>query len=205
MWTKACNDSWEFIKNAIILDPCLVRFDPCKRIYIRTNYCNKGMGAVVLQPASDPISMAAMMREMQGGPCEFMKQSLDSLEQPVLRPSAFIIRYKGYEYRLHSYLGEAYAGNYGLHKFEHYWWGSRSTWITDSHAICFILTYDGTNGPLCRLQMRIMMIHCNMCACVLDLRSQAALLNYAIPAMPEPPSREPVATVTYRCLSLPLA
>ena len=36
----------------------------------------------------------------------------------------------------------------------------------------------------------------NSGVCVLDLRSQAALLNYAILAMPEPPSREPVATVT---------
>ena len=63
MWSKEVNDAWEFIKNAIISDPVLVRFDYRKRIYTRTDYCNAGMGTVALQPASDPISMAAMIRE----------------------------------------------------------------------------------------------------------------------------------------------
>ena len=107
--------------------------------------------------------MAAMMREQRGGPCEFMRQPLSDDNRPVLCPLAFASRRcKGYETRLHSYSGEGFAGDWGLHKFEHYWWGSRSTWITDSHAIRFILTYNGTNGPLCRLQMRIMMIHCDI-------------------------------------------
>ena len=35
----------------------------------------------------------------------------------------------------------------------------RNTWATDQYALVFLINYDGDNGPICRLQMRIMIIH----------------------------------------------
>ena len=46
-----------------------------------------------------------------------------------------------------------------MSKCSHYMWGIRNTWITDANTMRFLLSYAGTNGPLCRLQMRVMM-HC---------------------------------------------
>ena len=44
-------------------------------------------------------------------------------------------------------------------KCKHFLWGISNSWITGSYAMRFILSYDGTNGPLCRLQMRLCMLH----------------------------------------------
>ena len=38
----------------------------------------------------------------------------------------------------------------------------RNTWATDQYALVFLINYDGENGPICRLQMRIMMMHVNI-------------------------------------------
>ena len=59
--------------EAIVSDPVLVRWDHRKRFYLQTDFCAKGMGFVGMQPASDALSMAAMFREIDGGPCKFMR------------------------------------------------------------------------------------------------------------------------------------
>ena len=41
----------------------------------------------------------------------------------------------------------------------HYLWGMRNTWATHQYALVFLINYDGDNGPICRLKMRIMMMH----------------------------------------------
>ena len=41
-------------------------------------------------------------------------------------------------------------------KCSHYTWGGRNTWIADQYALVFLLTYDGDNAPVRRLQMRVM-------------------------------------------------
>ena len=158
MWTEECASSWQFICTAILADPCLAWYDSRKRCYVRTDFCKDGFGFVCLQPADDAVSLAAMRREMAGGTCEFMRDNKKTSGQ--LRPIAFgSRRCKGYERRLHSHLGEGFAGDFGLQKCQHYLWGIRNSWITDSYAMRFILSYDGTNGPLCRLQMRLCMLH----------------------------------------------
>jgi hypothetical protein len=57
---------------------------------------------------------------------------------------------------LHSYLGEAYAGNYGITKLRIYCWGATFTWVTDCYAVWFILSYDGNNPAVLCVQMRLM-------------------------------------------------
>ena len=75
------------------------------------------MGFVGMQSARDPISMAAIRRKIEGGPCEFLMDPPKdgAFEKSRLKPIYFgSRRYKGYETKLHSYLGEAYAGDWGL-------------------------------------------------------------------------------------------
>ena len=59
--------------EAITDDPVLVCWDSRKKYYIQTDYSNLGMGFVGMQPANDAVSLAAIIREMDDGPCKFMR------------------------------------------------------------------------------------------------------------------------------------
>ena len=58
--------------------------------------------------------------------------------------------------RLHSHLGEAFALDYAINKCRHMAFGQRFVCVTDCYALKFILSYDGKNPALLRLQMRFM-------------------------------------------------
>ena len=93
------------------------------------------MGFVCMQPDNDDVLMAAMIREMDGCDCKLMGDPPKDMPNPImpsLNPFCFgSRRCKGYETKLHSYLGEGFAGDYGLIKFSHYLWGMRNIWATD--------------------------------------------------------------------------
>jgi hypothetical protein len=75
----------------------------------------------------------------------------------VLHPVAFgSCRMRGNEKRLHSYLGEGFAGDWAINKVWHMCFGRRFVWVTDCYAVKFILSYDGLNPAILRLQMRLM-------------------------------------------------
>ena len=75
----------------------------------------------------------------------------------TLRPVAFGGRKcRGNEVRLHSHLGEGFAGDWAINKCRHMLFGQRFVWVTDCYAIRFILSYDGNNPAISRLQMRLM-------------------------------------------------
>jgi hypothetical protein len=63
-------------------------------------------------------------------------------------------RTRGNEIRLHSHLGEGFAGDWAINKCRHMCFGKRFVWVTDCFAIKFILSYDGKNPAILRLQMR---------------------------------------------------
>lgn len=160
LFDKEAADEWEDIKHAILSDPCLRRFDYKKRLYLRTDFCALGFGYAACQPGSDQPSLDAMMREMAGGECEFLKEENKHL---TLHPVALGARTaRGREGKLHSYLGEAFAGDWARNKCRHMCFGQRYTWITDCYGIRFILTYDGPNPAVQRVQMRIMCDDCDV-------------------------------------------
>jgi hypothetical protein len=67
----------------------------------------------------------------------------------VLGPVAFgSQRCQGNEIRLHSHLGEGFAGHWAINKNRHYLFGTRFVWVTDCYAIRFILSYDGNNPAI---------------------------------------------------------
>ena len=139
--------------DAICSDPCIARFDYSKRSYLLTDFSSLGFGYDLCQPdGNDPASMAAMQLEIAGGECQFLlpKSTLK------LRSTGFGSRTtRGRENMLHSHLGEGFALDWAIHKNRHKLWGTRFTSITDCYALRFILSYDGPNAVLLRLQMRI--------------------------------------------------
>ncbi len=108
---------------------------------------------VTCQPADNDVSLAAMHRCMRGDGFDFMTKTLSA----VLHPVAFgCRRTRGNEAKLHSHLGEGFAGDWAINKNRHMSFGQRFTWVTDCYAIKFILSYDGRNPSILRLQMWFM-------------------------------------------------
>ena len=151
-WTTVHEAEMADMKTAILDDPCLKRYDHTKRLYLRTDFSSHGMGYAACQPGDDEPSILAMQREMAGSDCEFMRPN----SLLVLHPVAFASRKnRGYELKLHSHLGEGFAGDWAMNRCRHFVLGQRFTWFTDCYAIKFILSYDGPSPVLLRLQMRL--------------------------------------------------
>jgi hypothetical protein len=141
------------IKNAILSDPCILRFDYRKLIMLHTDFSCLGFGWVLCQPGDDIESNKAIDAYRNGKGFSFMTH--ESLA--TLRPVCFGGRKtKGNEVRLHSHLGEIFAGDYGMNKCRHMLFGQHFVWVTDCYAAKFVLTYEGPNPAILRLQMRLM-------------------------------------------------
>ena len=153
LWTDAAQAAWDTIKDGILSDPCLQRYDSRTLTVIRTDFSSAGFGYVVCQPANDDASIAAMHKCMNGQGFDFMSKN----SKAVLKPVAFgSRRTRGNESHLHSHLGEGFAGDWAINKCRHLCFGQRFVWVTDCYAIKFILSYDGGNPAILRLQMRLM-------------------------------------------------
>ena len=63
--------------QALLADPCIARFDPELRCYLTTDFSALGFAYVLCQSDSDVESLAAMRREVAGGPCEFLRPKSD--------------------------------------------------------------------------------------------------------------------------------
>ena len=63
---------------------------------------------------------------------------------------------RGNEVQLHSHLSEGFSGDYAINKCRSYVFGQRCVWVTNCYAIKFILSYEGNNPAILRLQMRLM-------------------------------------------------
>jgi hypothetical protein len=153
VWDTAAQEAWDDIRAALLIDPCLQRFDHWLRLYLLTDFCKDGFGWCACQPGSDDASRAAMFEEMAGGECKFLLPNSKLTLHPIALGCR---RTRGLEPRLHSYLGEGFAGNYAINKVAHYCWGMQFTWITDCYALRYVLSYDGNNPAVLRLQMRLM-------------------------------------------------
>ena len=153
VWTDEAEAAFCDIRDAILSDPCLMRFNHQRLVVIRTDFSSVGFGCVVLQPDTDETSEAAMLAYRAGQDFSFMTKN----SAATLRPVAFCgRRCRGNETRLHSHLGEGFAGDWGINKNRHMLFGTRFVWVTDCYAIRFILSYDGNNPAILRLQMRLM-------------------------------------------------
>jgi hypothetical protein len=141
------------MRKAILDDPCLRRYNHCKLLVLCTDFSAEGFGYVTCQPVDDDVSLAAMHKCMQGGSFDFMTKDSTALLHPV----AFgCRRTRSNEQRLHSHLGEAFSSNYAINKCHQMSFGQCFVWFTDCYALKFIISYDGCNPAILRLQMHFM-------------------------------------------------
>ena len=152
--TKEHEDARRDMILAITSDPCIARHDYKKRSYLLTDFSKLGFGFNLCQPNDDPESLAAMRREMEGGECEFLKPG----SKLLLKSTGFGSRKaRGRESTLHSHLGEGFCLDWAINRNRSKLYGTRFSAITDCYALRFILTYDGPNPVILRMQMRFML------------------------------------------------
>jgi hypothetical protein len=74
---------------------------------------------------------------------------------------------------LHSYLGEGFSGDWAMNKIRHMCYGRQFVWVTGCYAVEFILSYDGPNQSVLRLQMRLVRWDINIVHCTNDYLANA--------------------------------
>jgi hypothetical protein len=58
-WTLQAEAAWNDLKDAILSDPCIQRFDHRKLVVLRTDFSSFGFGYVLLQPGNDEALVRA--------------------------------------------------------------------------------------------------------------------------------------------------
>jgi hypothetical protein len=153
IWTDACQGSFDDVRDAILSDPCLLRYNCARLVILRSDFSSLGFGYVVCQPATDEASEAAMKAYRAGSDFSFMTKESSAMVRSVAFGGR---RCRGNEIRLHSHLGECFAGDWAINKNRRMLFGQRFVWVTDCYAARFILSYDGNNPAVLRLQMHLM-------------------------------------------------
>ncbi len=153
MWTAEARRAFNELKQSVLSDPCLHRFDHRKLTVLRTDFSALGFGYIVCQPNNNECSLARTSQYMSGNGFGFMTKDGSGILHPVTFGSR---RTRGNEKQLHSYLGEGFAGDWAINKIRHMCFGRCFMWVTDCYAVKFILSYDGLNPAILRLQMRLL-------------------------------------------------
>jgi hypothetical protein len=84
MWTPTVQATFDSLRDTILNDPCLHRFDPSKWTVLRTNFSSKGFGYVVCQPDSDSISLELISQFMPGNGFYFFTKTDGGVLYPVV-------------------------------------------------------------------------------------------------------------------------
>ncbi len=187
-WTTAAQDFIEDIKQAILLDPCLMQFNHQQLIVLCTDFSSCGFGYVLCQPENNEASTAAINAYQSGTDFSFMTKSSRAALHPVVFGTQ---RCRGIKVCLHSHLGKGFSGDYAMNKCRHYLFGQRFVWVTNCYATKFILSYDSANHAILCLQMRLMkwdvdIVHKNtsrMRTTGLALALTCALTHYSRPIL----------------------
>ena len=154
LWTTKAAAAFDDLRQCILCNPCLHCFNYKKLTILQTGFLSQGFGYVVCQPDDDDASLQLIAKYMSGNGFGFMTLTSNG----TLYPVAFgFWQTHGNEPHLHSYLGKIFAGDWAMSsKCCHMLFRHCFVWVTDCYAAKFILSYDGGNPAILRLQMRLM-------------------------------------------------
>jgi hypothetical protein len=135
-WTDAAQAALDNMKNAILSDPCIARFDNRKLIVLWMDFSSLGFGWVLGQPGNDAATNQAVHDYCKGRGFNMMTKDLATVLHPVCFGEQCS---RGNEVRLHLYLGEMFTSHFAMNKCRHMLFGQRFFWITDCFAAKFVL------------------------------------------------------------------
>jgi hypothetical protein len=81
--TPEAEGAWEDLKDAILLDPCIQRFDYRKLIVLHTDFLSHGFGYILLQPGNDEALTQAVQDYRDGKGFSFMAKGSKAILRPV--------------------------------------------------------------------------------------------------------------------------
>jgi hypothetical protein len=87
-WTDEAQTTFAALKQSILCNPCLRRFDHRKLTVLCTDFSVQGFGYVVCQPANNNILTAMAAQFMSGNGFDFMGKD----DRGILHPVAFGLR-----------------------------------------------------------------------------------------------------------------
>ena len=152
MYGKLEKDTFEYLREAVLEYPILIRANPAKRFYLKTDFSALGMGYVLCQPDDSAEALEAMQAEDAGGKCQF-DLCLSKLRlHPVLFGSRKCLNNERY---FHSFVGEARAAAWAITKNRHFLWARPFTLLTDCNALVWLMTYKGNNAAIRRLLLEM--------------------------------------------------
>jgi hypothetical protein len=82
-WNTEAQAALNDMKNAILSDPCLLCFDYCKLIVLRTEFLKNGFGYVLCQPALDESLLKAVQDYWEGQGFTLLTKSSLAILHPV--------------------------------------------------------------------------------------------------------------------------
>jgi hypothetical protein len=83
LWTPTARKTFDDLRNSILCDPCLRRFNPKKLTVLRTEFSAKGFGYVVCQADDDNVSLALASQFMSGNSFHFLTKTNSGVLYPV--------------------------------------------------------------------------------------------------------------------------
>jgi hypothetical protein len=120
LWTSDARATFDDLRNSILCNPCLRRFNQKRLTVLRTDFLLKGFSYVVCQADDDDVSLALASQFMLGNGFHFLTKTNGS----VLFPIAFGSRLPcENERHLHSYLGKGFCGDWAMNKVRHMCYG----------------------------------------------------------------------------------
>ena len=118
MYGQLEKDTFAYLRDAVLEYPILIRANPAKRFYLKTDFSALGMGYVLCQPDDSEEALKAMQEEDAGGKCQF-DLCLSKLRlHPVLFGSRKCLNNERY---FHSFVGEATAAAWAITKNRHFY------------------------------------------------------------------------------------
>ena len=152
MYGQIEKDTFEYLRNAVLEYPILIRANPAKRFYLKTDFSALGMGYVLCQPDDSEAAIQAIQEEDTGGKCQF-DLCLSKLRlHPVLFGSRKCLNNERY---FHSFVGEATAAAWAITKNRHFLWAHPFTLLTDYNALVWLMSYKGNNAAIRRLMLEM--------------------------------------------------
>ena len=155
-WSPDLISLFEELKRDVTSSPILTRFNPSQPVFLKTDWSAEGMGWILMQPAQDEDSQAAVDTLRQKGDCLFDLK----VEGPRLQPVAYGSRSCTIaEKTFHSFVGEAACGRWAISQNRKFLWGTHFYWMCDCNAVREILEYEGNIAMVSRWAQELLGYH----------------------------------------------
>ena len=139
-WSPMLLELFNDMKQCITSSPILIRYDPTRPVFLKTDWSAEGMGWILMQPAADDESRKASKTLQETGECRFDLSKNGARLRPVQFGSRACTTA---ERKFHSFVGEAACGRWAIAQNKRYLWGAHFYWLCDCSATKEILEYSG--------------------------------------------------------------